>query len=77
VTRFKDQEIEKYDEKFKNETNKTVEDFINNNDNVDEIKSVNIKNLNKILKKLKNKLSCGEDKITNIMLKIKNISEKF
>jgi hypothetical protein len=31
---FKDQEIEKYDEKFKNETNKTVEDFINNNDNV-------------------------------------------
>jgi flagellar biosynthesis component FlhA len=52
VTRFKDQEIEKYDEKFKNETNKTVEDFINNNDNVDEIKSVNKKKLNKILKKL-------------------------
>ncbi len=46
-----------------------------NEENQENVGSINLENLNKILKKLKSKLSCGEDKITNIMLK--NVNEKF
>jgi exonuclease III len=72
---FKDKEKEKYDDKFKSETNKIVDDFIINNECHEEVECINMANLNKILKNLKSKLSCGEDKITNIMLK--KINEKF
>jgi hypothetical protein len=72
---FKDNEKDKYDDKFKRETNKNVEDYVNNSEYGEEIKSINIKNLNTLIKNLKSKLSCGVDKVSNIMLK--NLSEKF
>jgi hypothetical protein len=73
---FKDNEKEKNDKKFKIETDILIEDFIKSENNHDEdLETININNLNKILKNLKSKVSCGEDKITNTMLK--HLSDKF
>jgi hypothetical protein len=72
---FKDTDKDKYDEKFKNETDKHIEDFFKSENYHEALETINIDNLNKILKNLKSKLSCGEDKITNIMLK--QLSSKF
>ena len=71
---FKDDEKEKYYENFKRETNKIIDAFIAKERKIEEIECFN-KNLNNILKNLKSKLSSGQDKISNIMLK--NINEKF
>ena len=72
---FKDDEKEKYDENFKRDTNKIIDAFIAKERRIEEIECFNIANLNTILKILKSKLSSGQDKISNIMLK--NINDKF
>jgi deoxyhypusine synthase len=72
---FKDTGNEKHNEKFKTETNRIVDEFINNEECNEDVEWFNLTNLNKILKNLKSKVSCGADKITNIIFK--NLNEKF
>jgi hypothetical protein len=73
---FKDEKCNKFDDEFKAKTDDEIKEFVKNwKNNGNKIESMNLSNLNIIIKKLKNTLSCGEDKISNILLK--NINLKF
>ena len=74
---FKDNENDKYDKLFKTNVENEMSNYFNQEQDLSSNKElVNLESISKILKNLKTTLSCGEDQISNIMLKNVGINIK-
>jgi molybdopterin converting factor small subunit len=73
---FTDNETKKYDQNFKKMVDEEIKSFTKEFESKnEELECINMENINKFLKNMKKTISCGEDKISNILLK--NITNKF